>query len=252
MIPAAPHRGDKTRPQHGAMSIQPFSPQFMKVGDPDGRAAGAHAARRPRSRSRSGDRRLAGVRARAGRRLRPALGGAASDRDRRARRKRCSIRWPTRSICAQPFDKARARAGGGRARGVEGRHLGPRLLRQPAARRRGGAAEEARLHAARVRRGGAPRRQRGVRLRRPQPAAQHGREPDRLRAAVRPAAEGGQGARPDLSRRAVPDAGLDDRATTCTTTSRTRPAPGSRCIGSARSTASAISSAFTTIRRTRS
>ena len=42
--PAAPHRGDKTRPQHGAMSIQPFSPQFMKVGDPDGRAAGADAA----------------------------------------------------------------------------------------------------------------------------------------------------------------------------------------------------------------
>ena len=35
-----------------------------------------------------------------------------------------------------------------------------------------------------------------------------------------------------------------------TTTSRTRPAPGSRSTGSARSTASAISSASTTIRRT--
>ena len=34
---------------------------------------------------------------------------------------------------------------------------------------------------------------------------------DRLRGAVRPAAEGGEGARPDLPRRAVPDAGLDDR-----------------------------------------
>ncbi len=51
-------------------------------------------------------------------------------------------------------------------------------------------------------------------------------------------------------RRAVPDAGLDDAATTGTTTSPTRPARGSRCTASARSTASAISSASTTTRRT--
>ena len=73
---------------------------------------------------------------------------------------------------------------------------------------------------------------------------------DRLRGAVRAAAEGSEGARPDLPRRAVPDARLDDAATTGTTTSPTRRAPGSRCIGSARSTASATSSASTTIRRT--
>ncbi len=67
------------------------------------------------------------------------------------------------------------------------------------------------LHAARVRRGGAARRQRGVRIRRPQPAAQHGPEPARLRGALRAPVKGGQGARPHLSRRAVPDAGLDDQ-----------------------------------------
>ena len=91
------------------------------------------------------------------------------------------------------------------------RHLRPRLLRQPAPPRPGDAAEEARVPAARVRRRGAARRRRRLRLRRPQPAAQHGREPARLRGAVRPAAEGGEGARPDVSRRAVSDAGLDDR-----------------------------------------
>ena len=70
---------------------------------------------------------------------------------------------------------------------------------------------EARLPAARVRRRGAARRRRGLRLRRPQPAAQHGREPRRLRGAFRPAAEGGEGARAHLPRRAVPDARLDHR-----------------------------------------
>ena len=54
-------------------------------------------------------------------------------------------------------------------------------------------------------------RQCGLRVRRPQPAAQHGPEPDRLRAAVHSAAQGRQGARADLSGRAVPDARMDDR-----------------------------------------
>ena len=73
-----------------------------------------------------------------------------------------------------------------------------------------------------------------------------------VRDRVRPAAEGGESARADLPRRAVPDAGLDDRATTFTTTSPTRRAHGSRCTGFASGMASAISSGFTTIRRTRS
>ena len=47
--------------------------------------------------------------------------------------------------------------------------------------------------------------------RRPQPAAHHGPEPARLRGVVHPAPQGGQAARPDLPRRAVPDARLDDR-----------------------------------------
>ena len=62
---------------------------------------------------------------------------------------------------------------------------------------------------------------------------EHGSEPAGLRRKLRPAAEGGEGARPDLPRRAVPDAGLDDRATIFTTTSPTRPAPGSRFTASA-------------------
>ena len=68
-----------------------------------------------------------------------------------------------------------------------------------------------RLHAAHVRRGGGARRRRRVRLRRPQPGTQHGPEPPGLRAALRAAAEGGEGARADVPRRAVPDARLDHR-----------------------------------------
>ena len=59
-------------------------------------------------------------------------------------------------------------------------------------------------------------------------------------------------ARADVPRRAVSDAGLDDRRQLPQQHRATRPAPGSRCTASARSTASAISSGFTTIRRTRS
>ena len=110
----------------------------------------------------------------------------------------------------KPFDKERAARVKRRTAGEQDRPLGCRLLRQHAAPRSGGPAEEARVHAAGVRRGGAARRRRRLRLRRPQPAAHDGREPDRLRGVVHSAAEGGEGARADLPRRAVPDAGLDD------------------------------------------
>ena len=68
----------------------------------------------------------------------------------------------------KPFDKDARRAGQARAGGQQGRTLGRRLFRQPAASRPGRAPEEARVHAAHVRRRGAARRRRGLRLRRPQ------------------------------------------------------------------------------------
>ena len=67
-----------------------------------------------------------------------------------------------------------------------------------------------------------------------------------------PLLEGGEGARPDLPRRAVPDAGLDDGRQLAQQHRLHARARGSRCTASARSTASATSSAFTTTRRTRS
>ena len=163
----------------------------MKVGHPDGGAAGTDAARGARSGSRPRDRGLARVRAGDRRRLHPAVGGAASVRDATCRPRRCSIRSPTRSTCGKPFDKARARARA-EARstphrvGISDIGYFDNMLHHD----RGDAREEARLHAARVRRRGAARRRRGLRLRRPQPAAQHGPEPHRLRGAVHPAAEG--------------------------------------------------------------
>ena len=50
-----------------------------------------------------------GVRARARRRLHPALGRAAPDEGRRAAPRPCSTRWPTRSTSRKPFDKDRAK-----------------------------------------------------------------------------------------------------------------------------------------------
>ncbi len=233
------------------MAIKPFEPKFMKVGvltaalqeltprevrdpDPD-----------------RGDRGVGRVREGARRELHPAVGGAPSDGNRRA----AGSDARSGGQHARPAQAVRQGSREAGRRVVEGhrrRHLRRRLLRQPAAPRSGGAQEEARLHAARVRRGGAARRQCRLRVRRPQSAAQHGREPRRLRAVVHPAAQGGKGAR------ARPIASSSARcpdgrpATTGTTTSPTRPARGSRCTRSARSTASAISSAFTTTRRTRS
>ena len=152
----------------------------------------------------------------------------------------------------QPFDRARAT----RVQAAMSRHRHPhlrsRLLRQPAAPRCRDPAEEARLRPARVRRGRAARRGRRVRLRRTQPAAQHGREP---RSTSRNTSSRCSGRRrragsPTASSSARCPAGRP--ATTGTTTSPTHPARGLRCTASARSTASAISSASTTTRRTRS
>ena len=80
--------------------------------------------------------------------------------------------------------------------------------------------------------------------------AHDGREPDRLRAVVRSAAEGGQGARAHLSGRAVPDAGLDDRRHLAQQ-HRLHARDLDRPAQDLRSTASAISSGSTT-RHTRS
>jgi hypothetical protein len=150
----------------------------------------------------------------------------------------------------QPFDRTRAarvpRRGGQRGRGA----VGPRLLRQSAAPRSRHAQAQARLPAARVRRGGAPGRERCVRLRGAQPAAQYGREPRGLRGALRAAAEGREGARPHLPRGAVPDAGLDDRRQLAQQHRLHAGGVDSRCTASASGTAWAISSAFTTTRRT--
>ena len=194
------------------MSITAVRTEVHEGGRPDGGAAGADAARSARPRSRSRDRGLA-------RSSRSELGAdyiqlSAALHPTRVRR---AARGDARSgrQHARPAAAVRqgARAGACRRRstatGVGISDIGyfdNMLHHDPAI-----AAEEARLHAARVRRGGAARRRRRVRVRRPQPAAQHGPEPRRLRGAVRAAAEGGEGARPDLPRRAVPDARLDDR-----------------------------------------
>ena len=140
-----------------AMTIQPFAPKFMKVGvltaalqeltprdvrdaDPDraiedwlafARELGADYIQLSAALHPSRDRRAARGHARSGRQH---AGPAAAVRRARA-----------------------ARVAGG-DRGDRRRHLRPRLLRQPAAPRCRDAAEEARLHAARVRRGGAARR----------------------------------------------------------------------------------------------
>ena len=176
------------------MSTQPFEPKFMKVGV----LTAALQELTPREvRDPDPDRAIeewVAFAQGARRELHPAVGGAPSDRDRRA------ARGDARSggEHARPAEAVRQGPRQARGSGVEAdrrRHFRRRLLRQPAAPRSGGPEEEARLHAACVRRGGAARRQRRVRVRRAQSAAQHGREPDRLRAAVHPAAQGGQGAR---------------------------------------------------------
>ena len=205
-------RLDEGRHVLNDMTIKPFEPKFMKVGV----LTAALQELTPREvRDADPDRAIEDwleFAQRARRRLHPAVGGAASDARRDVPPEAMLDPVANTLDLRQPFDKDRARARRRRrSTPTRRRHLGHRLLRQHAAPRPGDPREEARLHAARVRRRGAARRRRGLRLRRPQPAAQHGPEPRRLRGAVRAAAQGGEGARPDLPRRAVPDARLDDR-----------------------------------------
>ena len=232
------------------MTIRAFEPAVHEGRRPHGGAAGTDAARGSRSRSGSGDRRLAAI-------SRTDLGAsyiqlsaALHPSSRTCRPKRCSIRWRTRSTCASRSTR-RGRAGSRRPltpRGVGLSDVGyfDNLLHHDPAIR----AKKHALHAARVRRRGAARRRRRLRLRRPQSAAQHGREPDGLRGAVHPAAESGKGPRADLSRRAVSDARLDDRRQLAQQHRLHARHRGSPCTASARSTASAISSGSTTTRRT--
>ena len=245
-------RGVDAQDSGDDMTIKPFEPKFMKVGV----LTAALQELTPREvRDPDPDRAIeewVAFAKRAGRRATSSCRRRCIRPRPTCRPRRCSIRSRTRSICGKPFDKDRARRVEAALDGQRHRHLRRRLLRQHAAPRSGDPAEEARLHAARVRRGGAARRRCRLRLRRPQPAAQHGPEPRRLRAAVRAAAQGGEGARPDLPRRAVPDARLDDRRQLAQQHRLHARGRGSRCTASARSTASAISSAFTTTRRTRS
>ena len=96
------------------------------------------------------------------------------------RPRRCSIRSPTRSTCAS---RSRASGRGASRRrctasGVEIADLG--YFRRHAALRPADPAAQARIHAAGVRRGGAARRPRRLRLRRTQPAEVDGREPARF------------------------------------------------------------------------
>ena len=145
-------------------------------------------------------------------------------------------------------ETGRARQGGDE--GDRRRAVGPGLFRQHAGRRRRGPPRQARIHAARFRRGRAAGDRRRVRIRRPQLRPGDGPQPGDVRGGVHPAAKGGQGAGPDLSRGAVPDAGMERRWTAGTTTSPTRRGRGSRCTASARSTAWETSSVSTTIRPT--
>ena len=146
-------------------------------GRPDGGAPGTDAARGARSGSGPRDRGVGGVREGAGRELHPAVGGAASDRDRRAARgdARSGREHARPAQAVRQGPRARASSAALDANGIgisEVGYFDNMLHHDPAIRE-----EEARLHAARVRRGGAARRRRGLRVRRPQPAAQHGPEP---------------------------------------------------------------------------
>ena len=129
-----------------------------------------------------------------------------------ARRRACRSDARPRRQHARPARAVRRRAGQACARGHrrnrrrDRRH---RLLRRHVARGPGDPAQEARLHDRRHGRRRAARRAGGDGLRRAQPVQVDGPEPDRLRGELRAAAQRGQGPRPAVPGRAVPDAGLD-------------------------------------------
>ena len=192
------------------MPTKPFRAEVHEGRRADRRAAGADAARSARSRSRSGDRGVGRVRARARRRLHPALGGAASDRDRRAA-------------------GSDARSGRQHARSAQAVRQGARQARAAVARgqphRRSRTSATSTTCSTTIRRSG--RRSTSSCGATFDAAALLGVDAvcgfvgrnqqrsmdenlDDFEQLVRPAAEGSEGARPDVPRRAVPDAGLDD------------------------------------------
>ena len=109
----------------------------------------------------------------------------------------------------EPFTKDRAARVEAAVKASGVRDRGPGLFRQSAPRGSPHPTEEARLHAARLRRCGDAECARGLRLRRSQSRSLDGPEPPRLRAVFRAPAPGGEGPGARVSDRAVPDAGLD-------------------------------------------
>ena len=213
-----PHRrGDSRRAPGPAasgrprMTIRPFEPTFMPVGI----LTAALQELTPRAvRDADPDRAIEDwldVRARARRRHHPAVGGAASERGRRA----------ARSDARSGGEHARSAAAlrPARARRVEaalsrhGRRLSDigyfdNMLHHDPAMRRKKHDFMRRVFDAAVLLGVA----RGLRLRRPQPAAQHGREPaSTSRTQFVPLLKEAKARGLTYPRRAVSDAGLDDR-----------------------------------------
>ena len=188
-----------------------------------------------------------------GRRLHPAVGGAAPDRDRRAARGDARSGREHARPAQAVRQGSRARACRRRSKAHRRRHLRHRLLRQHAAPRSGDPRRRSTTSCCAC---STPPSLLGVDAVCGFVGRNQQRSMDenlrRLRGAVRAAAQGREGARPDLPRRAVPDAGLDDRRQLAQQHRLHARARGSRCTASARSTASAISSASTTTRRTRS
>ena len=195
-------------------------------------------------------RRLAGVRAGAGRRATSSCRRRCTRRRRTCRPKRCSTRWRTRSTCGSRSTRS-ARSGSRAALDATGvgisdvGYFDNMLHDDPAIRKKKHdfmlrVFDAAALLGVDAVCGFVGRNQ------------QHSMDQNLIDFEEQfvPLLKEAKAARPDLPGRAVPDARLDDAATTGTTTSPTRRAPGSRCTASARSTASAISSAFITTRRT--
>ena len=154
----------------------------------------------------------------------------------------------------EPFSRGRGPSGCRRRSTPTGVGLvGPRLLRRHAPRGPGDPEEEARLHAARLRCGGAARRPTRS------AASWAGTRASRWRQNLEDFEESFVPLLKEAKERGLTSTGSSSArcpagppATTSTTTSPTPRAPGSRCTASARSTGSATSSASTTTPPTRS
>ena len=235
------------------MTTRAFRAEVHEDERPHRGAAGADAARGPRRRSRPRHRGLAGVRARDGLPEHSDLGGAAPARRPTCRPRRCSIRSPTRSTCASRSTR--------RARGACWRPWRRRASASPTSPTSTTCCTTTTSCASKkhdfmlrdVRRRGAAGSGGGVRLRRAATRSCRWTATSIFFEDVFiPLLEGGQGARPRVPGRAVPDAGLDDRRQLPQQHRLHARRVDRACTASARSTASATSSASTTIRRTRS